>query len=97
MRVSSNHGVPTDHCQQSTTHCNEVFFALNGLNNKERKYSLSYHQHDEFSVSVNQVINVGRDEPLSISHFTPPLKKKRMPIMKNRRKYAAAVKVIGRS
>src|SRR5210317_2310069 len=57
--------IDEDHCQQATSKGNIVIMDFNSLNNKKRKYTLAYHQHDKLSVSVNQVINIGRDVPTS--------------------------------
>ena len=54
-----------DHREQSQRKDCEVVSGFYRLDNKKRKYSLAYHQHDELAVSVNQVINIGRDIPIS--------------------------------
>ena len=54
-----------NHCQQATHNSHKVIMGFNSLNNKKRKYTLAYHQHDKLSVSVNQVINIGRNIPIS--------------------------------
>ena len=54
-----------NHCQQATNQGHKVILGFDSLDNKERKYTLAYHQHDKLSVSVNHVIDIGRDKPTS--------------------------------
>ena len=65
-----------DHCQHPKHNSNEIFWGFNSLNDQKRKYPFAYHQHDKLlSVSVNEVIDVGRDIPTSdIALCIPPKK-----------------------
>ncbi len=54
-----------DHCQQATNQRHKVIMGFDSLDNKKRKNTLAYHQHDKLSVSVNHVIDIGRDKPTS--------------------------------